>query len=93
VRDSVEPVVGADLSRVRLHADARADQHFSAALEQYEYLDDQSRLNDDRGGELVSHLMELTYAWNDDARFDRIFPECAKLLDRVIAKGGAAPGT
>jgi hypothetical protein len=77
-------------------AAATGDEHWkniASVLEQYLYLDDQKRLTDDRGKELVSHLMELSYAWNDDARFNRIFPECAKLLDRVITKGGAAPGT
>lgn len=44
-------------------------------------------IRDRRGRELVSHLIELVFMWNSADRFDRAFPHCAALLDRVINKG------
>jgi hypothetical protein len=45
---------------------------------------------DQRAREIVSHLMEIVYAWNSPEKFRRIFPACSALLDRVISKGGDA---
>ena len=42
---------------------------------------------DRRARELVSHLIEIVYVWNDPAKFQKIFPKCSALLDRVIIKG------
>jgi hypothetical protein len=47
---------------------------------------DPPRKKDIRAKELVSYLMELRYAWNDDTRFREIFPRGAILLDRVITR-------
>ncbi len=44
-------------------------------------------LEDLRAAELVSHLMEIAYAWRDDAKFRSTFPLGAALLDRVIIRG------
>jgi hypothetical protein len=42
---------------------------------------------DERAAELVSHLMEIVYAWHDDKKFREIFPLGAALLDKVIKPG------
>ena len=67
-------------------------KRFFDALHAKEYYDPTSRI-DERASELVSHLLELVYAWRDEQKFRGVFPECAKLLDRVITQGAAAPGT
>jgi hypothetical protein len=41
---------------------------------------------DDRASELVSHLVELAYAWGEE-RFRTAFPLCTALLDRTILWG------
>jgi len=41
---------------------------------------------DKRASELVSYLIELRYAWNDERRFRETFPSGAALLDRVITR-------
>jgi Domain of unknown function (DUF4157) len=43
---------------------------------------------DERASELVSHLMELLYAWKYPQDFDKVFPKCAELLNRVIVREG-----
>lgn len=66
---------------------AKADaawNHIFPALERYENL---ATGTDEQAKELVSHLMELVYAWNNDTRFRDVFPICAALLDRVITEG------
>jgi hypothetical protein len=66
---------------------AKADaawNHIFPALERYENL---ATGTDERAKELVSHVMEVVYAWNDDKRFRDVFPVCAALLDRVITEG------
>lgn len=71
---------------------ATADGHwknFSSSLAGYQ----NNKGKDQRANELVSHLMELAYAWRDEKKFRAVFPECAALLDRVILKEAAAPGT
>jgi hypothetical protein len=42
------------------------------------------RKKDLRASEVVSYLMELRYAWNDEDRFEDLFPFGAELLQRVI---------
>jgi hypothetical protein len=44
------------------------------------------RNKDFRSKEIVSYLVELRFAWNDEARFRRIFPEGTSLLHRVITQ-------
>ncbi len=41
---------------------------------------------DQRGRELVSHVIELVYEWRLQRRFGDVFPTCAALLDQVILK-------
>ncbi len=55
------------------------------ALHEKRYYDPVTKL-DDRASELVSHLIELAYAWGDD-KFRAIFPLGAGLLDRTILSG------
>ena len=59
-------------------------KHIFPGLERYH---DPEAGTDERAKELVSHLMELVYAWSDDTRFRDVFPDCAALLDRVITEG------
>lgn len=60
---------------------AAGDPHwarFSGTLKRYQRKDD-----DVRASELVSHLVELAYAWRDEQTFRAVFPEGAALLDKV----------
>jgi hypothetical protein len=41
---------------------------------------------DRRGRELVSHLIEVVYRWNDPPKFAAVFPLCAALLDVVMTR-------
>jgi hypothetical protein len=41
---------------------------------------------DFRGRELVSHLIELVYAWKSEERFDGSFPKCRVLLADVLTR-------
>jgi hypothetical protein len=44
-------------------------------------------IRDQRARELVSHLIEIVYVWPSPGEFQEVFPECSKLLDRVISRG------
>ena len=66
---------------------ALADDAWKRIFPGLERYHDPEAGTDERAKELVSHLMELVYAWSDDTRFRDVFPDCAALLDRVITEG------
>lgn len=60
-------------------------QNIVKGLHAPEYYDPNTG-TDERASELVSHLMELVYAWRDDAKFRETFPDCDFLLDKVLKR-------